>query len=1026
MFLVTGWLKARGRESKIDLIFKSIKNSLPLAHKFFVFAKIKNMFSFFKKNLFVILLVAITFVICILNYTPEAWLSGWDTLHPEFNFLLNFKRIISGVWRLEQGLGAVAGHSHMADLPRVVILYLFHFLLPLSFLRYSYFFLCLIFGPLGVYFFLEKIIFEKYQATPKKVFSFLGGLFYLLNLGTLQHFFVPFEMFATQYAVLGWLFLFLTQFLQNPQKKSLIYFSLVSFFAAPQAYAATLWYTYSAALIIYLFTWLIINHFKYLKWVLTIILVTLIINSFWLLPNLYYVFQHSGEVLNAKINQLFSQEAFLHNYEYGNLQNVAVLKNHLFSWTQYNFSTGKFDLLFKNWLKYLHNPLISGLGYLFFFIIILGFIISLIKKEKIFWPLIMVFLLCFIFLINATLPFSYLFAFLRSHSSLFKEALRFPFTKFSILLMFVYAVFFAYGLNWLYQIIIKYFKKRRIILLSLLSLITLFLIIFMWSVFKSQLIDQRLRIKIPQEYFETFEWFEKQEDGRILQLPMPSLWGWEYHDWGFQGAGFAWFGLEQPFLTRDFDRWNLKNEKAYQELAYALYAQNLPLFEQLLNKYQIEWLLLDKSIIAPEQENKVLFFNETEKLLSSSLKVGLVKEFNFLNIYHFNEMNHYSEYPELIDFENPPEDLENKALIESINYGQIDKSLFLKNPSQIFKIDVKKLEIKPELCGPALENQVFGLNINNEKSFKLTSKNAAACIKIPLEKIIKFRPSKDFLLEVNFESEGKKPKFCLAKWGTGECLLGGKEENNYFYQFPSNREIKNYEIRIILDQDGQTLIKNLNLKIYPTKNKPEEEVIDNVDLSSRKLDYVSLKEEKRDTFYFPELSHNQSYTFIVEAQNQSGLPLRICITNYTSRHCDLYANLKNGQNIFFIPPSDWDGQGYDINISNYGIGPLQSINSLKSIKIIPLDYQFIKSQENPKEEYITNNQSYEKNWRALVWEKPFKIKSLGKPTLINGWENGWILKEKPEGKILFFFLPQIFEYLGFLFILIFIVLLVVF
>jgi len=984
------------------------------------------MLSFIKKNLFVILLVVITIIICGLNYTPGTWLSGWDTLHPEFNFSLNFKRIISGVWRPEQGLGAVAGHSHMSDFPRQIILYLTHFILPFSFLRYFYIFLCLILGPLGVYFFLEKIIFEKHQTPQKKVFSFLGGLFYLLNLGTLQHFFVPFEMFATQYAVLGWLFLFLTQFLQNPQKKSLIYFSLITFLSTTQAYAATLWYAYFICLVIYLSTWLIVDRFNHLKSVFLLLGVTLIINSFWLMPNLYYVFQHSGEVLNAKINQLFSQEAFLHNYDYGNLQNVAILKNHLFSWTQFNFSTGKFDLLFKNWLKYLHNPFISGLGYFFFFITILGFIISLIKKEKIFWPLILVFLLCFIFLINATPPFSYLFTFLRSHSSLFKEALRFPFTKFSILLMAAYAIFFAYGLNRLHEIIPRNIRQKKIVLSSFFSIIALFLIIFMWPVFKSQLIDQRLRIKIPQEYFETFEWFEKQDDGRILQLPMPSLWGWEYYDWGFQGAGFAWFGLEQPFLTRDFDRWNLKNEKAYQELAYALYAQNLPLFEQLLDKYQIEWLLLDKSIIAPEQENKVLFFNETEKLLLSSLKVKLVKEFNFLKIYHFNEMNHYSEYPELIDFENPPEDLENKALIESINYGQIDKSLFLKNPSQIFKIDVKKLEIKPELCGPALENQVFGLNINNEKSFKLTSKNATACIKITLEKIIKFRPSKDFLLEVNFESEGKKPKFCLAKWGTGECLLGGKEENNYFYQFPSNREIKNYEIRIILDQDGQTLIKNLNLKIYPTKNKPEEEVIDNVDLSSRKLDYVSLKEEKRDTFYFPELSHNQSYTFIVEAQNQSGLPLRICITNYTSRHCDLYANLKNGQNIFFIPPSDWDGQGYDINISNYGIGPLQSINSLKSIKIIPLDYQFIKSQENPKEEYITNNQSYEKNWRALVWEKPFKIKSLGKPTLVNGWENGWILKEKPEGKILFFFLPQILEYFGFLLLLIFIVLLVIF
>ena len=74
------------------------------------------------------------------NYTPHTILSGWDTLHPEFNFPLAFERMVSGVWRADQGLGAAAGHSHMADLPRVFLLWLTSFILPQELLRYAFFF----------------------------------------------------------------------------------------------------------------------------------------------------------------------------------------------------------------------------------------------------------------------------------------------------------------------------------------------------------------------------------------------------------------------------------------------------------------------------------------------------------------------------------------------------------------------------------------------------------------------------------------------------------------------------------------------------------------------------------------------------------------------------------------------------------------------------------------------------------------------------------------------------------------------
>ena len=173
-------------------------------------------------NIVIVGIVIISICLALANYTPGTFLSGWDTLNPEFNFGINLSREINGVFRVEQGLGAVAAHSHMADLPRVIILYILYFIFPLASLRYLYIFLTLIVGAVGMYFFLKKQIVES------KIWAFLGSLFYLLNLGTMQNFIVPFEMFTTQYALLPWVFLFATNYLSDKQKslKQLLFFSV--------------------------------------------------------------------------------------------------------------------------------------------------------------------------------------------------------------------------------------------------------------------------------------------------------------------------------------------------------------------------------------------------------------------------------------------------------------------------------------------------------------------------------------------------------------------------------------------------------------------------------------------------------------------------------------------------------------------------------------------------------------------------------------------------------------------------------
>lgn len=628
------------------------------------------------KNLFikhwpVVVLTFISLVLCVLNYTPGTILSGWDTLHPEFNFPLNLKRAVFGVFRPEQGLGAVAAHSHMADLPRILFLWHVSPLVPMYFLRYLYIFLMLVIGPIGIYY-LTRFLITRNQTSSHKaqdlriptLAAFLAGLWYLCNLGTLQQFFVPFEMFVVEYGFLPWLFYFSLRYLHEEKRTKgeestfsriavwlrifadklrsrhsnsraikqfnnspLLLFALCSLLASPMAYAATLWYMFITTLGVFLFIQSVFGilkrNFTTAKRSLILILVTLLTNAYWLLPNLYFVTTQSAAIQNANINKLFSQQAFLYNKEFGTIGDILLLKSFFFDWSIYN---GKdFESLLNVWIKYLHNPFIMGVGFLLAGVMILGIISSLWKSYSYRFALLGTLAFILVFLFNDNPPTSFVFHLFGKLLPILREALRFPHNKVQILYMLLFAIYFGYGnfflLNTLSKTLGKV-KQKAVIGYSL--LLSILLLTFFIPAFEGQLISPYMRIKIPKAYFSLFSFMNREsEDARAAYLPVHSFWGWEYHNWGngypgFQGAGFLWFGMNQPLLHRDFDRWSPYNEQFYKEFSFAVYAKNEQLLSTVAKKYNTKYLILDKSVIAPDEAKSVLFYSELSKMLSNT------------------------------------------------------------------------------------------------------------------------------------------------------------------------------------------------------------------------------------------------------------------------------------------------------------------------------------------------------------------------------------------------------------------------
>src|SRR6266566_455847 len=81
-------------------------------------------------------LFGLVLLLFLTNYQPGTILSGWDNLHPEFDFGLNVKRSIFAVWQEYQGLGLLGGMAHSADLLRHIFLFGLSFFIPTDMLRY--------------------------------------------------------------------------------------------------------------------------------------------------------------------------------------------------------------------------------------------------------------------------------------------------------------------------------------------------------------------------------------------------------------------------------------------------------------------------------------------------------------------------------------------------------------------------------------------------------------------------------------------------------------------------------------------------------------------------------------------------------------------------------------------------------------------------------------------------------------------------------------------------------------------------
>ncbi len=980
----------------------------------------------------ILIIIFIGLTIYLTNLSGNFWLTGWDNLHPEFNFKINIGRAFFSAWQEYQSLGLPAGNGHAAEFFREILLAGLSLLFSLQSIRKIYLLLMLIAGPIGMYLFLNKFIIKDTHSYLKSIASLFGGLFYLLHIATVQIFYLPFEAFITFYGIIPWMIFAIYEYIHNSTKKNLFLLILVHLIGSSIFFIPTLFIVYAVILGLLCLDLLKITS---IKKILKTYFLILISNFFWLLPFLYYSISNIGSQLNSYLNQLYSVDIYLKNFVFGGFLNALLLKGFLFGTTD-QISPKNYDYLMAVWRDYFNNPLIIYIALALSLIFIIGIISSL--KRKVNYSFILIFLIFFSLIAIDTFPFKFLNETLRK-ISLFDQIFRNPYTKFANVLLLAESIFFAVGVQTIITFAKSILKKFPYFIIALLFLMQFIVVLPIWQ---GNFIYSNLKLSIPQEYFDLFNYFKNQSDGRIANFPQPSPNGWELYNWGYRGSGFLWYGIKQPILDRAFDVWDKNSENYYWEIYQSTYSNDPIQTRNVLNKYHIRWLLIDNNIIG-STSTQTIDYDRFKKLLDSIPEVQYVTNFGKIELYEVNSNTTKAGYVEIIS--NIPD--------VSPEYKWSDSDAAFKELGT-YQYDSDRVET--QIFYP-FRSIFTGRGINEDKL-----------------SVIEYSDSYTFSSTVPYFFEDARlvfPKLKsddITEYDKNNLLKTRQKIPTVYINGRPIEFVKDFTNKQTVIDIGQNNQKNINLEV----NIPKILGYNSFDSNVNNNSYLTLLPKNCDKFQkgefnkttnsqnqielisknsgncfdidVPQITHKNGYIFAIKSQNIQGRGLLFTLINKSTNTIDLQTRLSTEKKLvsqyYIVPPKNQYGLGYSLNFDNYSLGNKQTTNIFDSVTINQIPYDFLTGIKiikngvplNSNSEKINadinhpnyafydinllttdirNNsslilyQSYSPGWIALSnW------KILPHIT-INNWANGWKLDPGYE-KITLIYWPQYLEFFG--------------
>ncbi len=927
--------------------------------------------SIFKKAFFLLLICLISFILFVTNYKPGTYLIGWDNLFPEFNFRLNISRELNAVWQQYRGMGTIDGMAHASLIFQDIERWLMSFVMPTDLIRWVYILAMHLIGGLGMYFLLRYLI-------KNKPIAFIGALFYQYNIGTIQQFFLPLELFTVHFAFLPWLIFLALRYLEDNNRKNLLYFFIVSALSAPQAHVPTIFIVYAIAMGLVFLTVLFTSKFAKTKSVIILSLIIFATNAYWGLPFTYSTLTHSQIISNSKSFEMDTNDIYYRNNVYGDFSDVALIKGVTMGFNYLDYKTGSYRLMMQTWLDYMQKPAFYLPAWAFFILALIGLLAILKKRNKTLLPFAVLFAFAFFMMGTDTPVIGIVSNFLRDHITLFRVVFRFTFTKFSILYVFSYSVLLAIGAQYL----IRMLHKRTTYVISFI----LFLLIIIYSLpsFAGHFFYENLAVNIPKDYFQLFDFFNKQDPNtRVANLPIPWYWAWLQPNWGTINSGFAWYAIPQPLTDLAFTYWNDTNENFYWELDQAIYGKNTEMLNKTLKKYDISWVYLDKNIY--NNPGQKMTYEDYESLLAKTDGLKLVKTFGAIDVYRFTQTEKFNNFTGVKN--NLPK------IGPEYNYDNFDFAY-------------------------AKYGDYFTSRTNNDYFY-------------PFRSLFSNKDPKDQQYSIREDSNNLIFSSKLPQ--TGMIIQSSQPFPEEMQIFNNDFQSTKYAPQTLINDrlftvklDKSAILKYRNINDSPYLNQTNNACSKTpnglalLKKDGNKFTLTSVGTHNCVKVSLPELSHEFGYLLTVNVVNDNKRGLEINVFNETVKKSDLDIYTDNdGQKHHYylvIPPSDHYGVGYTLYFDNISEGREKVINTLGDINVYQIPYYYLKdvhfintnsavNRQNNTIYYLS--QSYSPDWKAYQNGKELQH------VLVNNWANGWILNGNNTNNITVIYWPQYLEYAGF-------------
>ena len=1009
--------------------------------------------------IFFILLIA---VIYRTNLAGDFFLTGWDNLHPEFDYKVNINRALFSAWQEYQGLGLPAGNAHAAELFKELISVPFSYIIPIQESRKVFFMVMLYLGPVGVYMLLKYVFFKHSTLVQKSALAVIGGLIYIFHIATIQIFYTPYEAFGAHYAFIPWMVFSVLLYLDKKTNSRLFFLFIVHIVGSMQFYIPTLFLVYAPTITVIIVVNLVSNQrpLNVIKHGIILLGIILIANLYWLLPFYNYTISNIGSQINSYLNLMYNDDIYFKNLHFGTLQNTIFIKGFLFDYI--GTMNGKPDYLFALWRQHALMPFFSLWGIFLFGITVLGFTKSFFNKDR--FAICVLFILFFGLLAIDTPPFNLINGMLRKNP-LFHQVFRNPFTKFANMLLFFETLLFVFGLQYLLRLFEKGDRfSRNLIQLCALIFILCGSLLYLFPLWQGGLVYPTLRTAIPKEYFDLFSFFRNKPNERIANLPQTSNDGWYSYNWNYNGSGFLWYGIKQPILDRAFDVWNQENENYYWEISQALYSNNINAIQNVLEKYQIRWIVLDRNILTGSSP-KSTYINKLEELFNKNTLLHLERNFGNISVYRVNlniAQNGFVITSENLPIIQPPYDWNNidTAFDEYGHYISYTNANMQDSGSDYIYYPFRSL-----FTGRNQSDLEF--SIRDEKTYIAFTSFIPQVTKKPSYLSIPGLSQDDITAigeEIDATDSSKLPSVYINKKiqnnPQAHTLLTyeSRSEQRITVRIPKTDSIPNKKINPALNKDV------LNAK---TCNPFYDGLKTNEIISKNNAEVLRLTSQESSNcivFEIPDLSHRYAYAVKINYKNISGKGLLVSLLNQTSKHMDMQqylpSNGKQGTAWLIITPKDYYGLGYSLHFDNISLlSHEKTINDLGLIEIFPIPLTYLKSikvitpgqnqsldQIEPNKysifhpdpniywyqiqstksnnsQYLTLAQTFDKGWAAFEIPKnikpshlnaylaPFYGKKISDHLKIDNWANGWQINNTAQN-IVIIYIPQYFQFAG--------------